>query len=74
MTPPDFELYAAGGGCASVCTTLPDEEATEQLNRVYPTGIRSRWEVSDDDFADGSTNPCPCDDHPETHRHILFNC
>lgn len=75
-TPAEFTPYAVGLMCASVCTSLSDEEATARLNRERPTGISSAWEVSDDEFfADGtSPNPCPCHDAPETHRHLLFNC
>ncbi|HEX6970501.1 MAG TPA: hypothetical protein VF174_17040 [Micromonosporaceae bacterium] len=73
--PYEFRAYAVGLCSASVCTSLSDEEATERLNSEHPTGISSRWEVADDPtFSDGRPNPLPCDDYPDTHRHILFHC
>jgi hypothetical protein len=75
MSDPAFTAYAVGLCSASVCTSLPDEEAAERLNAGHPTGISSRWEVAEEPtFADGTPNPQPCHDHPETHRHLLFHC
>lgn len=71
----EFEVYALGIMYASVCTSLEDDEAIEALNRFYPTGIRSKWQVSrDEKFYSGQPNPCPCEKNPDTHRHILFEC
>lgn len=71
----DFWVYAMGVVCTSICTSLTPEEATERLNREHPTGVSSRWEVSEDKtFADGRPNPSPCPDHPDTHKHYLFSC
>lgn len=69
----DFVAYTMGLAYASVCTSLDDDAATARLNREYPTGVAT-WIVSTDShFADGiNTNPCPCHDQPDTHRHILF--
>ncbi len=71
----DFECYAYGLCYASVCTNLPNEEATRRLNADLPTGISSGWEVSTDaTFAGGDDpNPTPCPD-VEGHRHVLFEC
>lgn len=71
----DFTPYAMGLAYASVCTSLTDAEATQRLNAQHPTGV-GPWQVSaKGHFADGvSPNPCPCDRHPDTHRHILFEC
>jgi hypothetical protein len=72
---PAFEAYAVGITHASVCTSMPLEEATEELNATHPTGIESQWSLSENThFASGKPNPCPCEDHPETHKHYLFNC
>ena len=70
-----FECYALGLVCASVCTSLTNEEAARRLNALHPTGISSGWEVAEDaTFADGETpNPAPCPD-VEGHRHVLFEC
>lgn len=70
----EFVAYAVGLLCMSVCTSLTPEEATQRLNMEHPTGITSRWAVADEEFAGGESNPCPCPDHPETHKHYLFNC
>jgi hypothetical protein len=58
---------------ASVCTSLSDDDATDELNLAWPTGIESRWTIADEAFADGTPNPAPCADAP-THRHLLFSC
>ncbi len=71
--PPMFTIYACDLCHASVCTNLPDDEATFELNLARPTGISSRWQISPDPFADGSPNPSPCPDLPEC-RHLLYVC
>lgn len=71
----DFYLYSFGLCCACVCTTLTPEEALTRLNREHPTGISNDWQLSKDPtFASGDPNPCPCNSHPETHKHYLFEC
>lgn len=73
-TPEDFNAYAVGICCASVCTSLSVEEATEKLNSEYPTGIQSKWQFANEPFSTGAPNPSPCHDYPETHKHYLFMC
>lgn len=69
-----FHAYSVGIVCASVCTTLSVDEATEQLNREHPTGLDHGWQVSDDPtFASGQPNPTPCERGGEA-MHYLFNC
>lgn len=71
----DFEVYSLGLVAASVCSSLSLEETKKRLNEEHPTGIESQWELSKDkQFRGGQPNPCPCDQHPETHKHYLFNC
>jgi hypothetical protein len=71
----DFEAYKVGLCTASVCTSLPLEEALEQMNVLHPTGISSKWELSQDKtFKGGQSNPCPCEDKPKTHKHYLLSC
>jgi hypothetical protein len=74
--PKDFEAYSIGLVAASVCTSLPVEDAALRLNQEHPTGINSQWHLSEDKFfSDGETpNGAPCPDHPKTHKHYLFNC
>lgn len=67
-----FLAYSVGFCAASVCTSLIDEEATQQLNAEYPTGV-GPWTISADSFHDDSPNPSPCPDYPGN-RHILFEC
>ncbi len=69
-----FQIIKVGIVAASVCTDLSDEKATARLNAEHPTGIRSRWAISDaPTFATGQSNPCPCE-HDSSRRHILFSC
>lgn len=71
----EFTAYSVGICCASVCTSLTPEDAEHQLNLEYPTGISSTWKLSEDKtFAGGKPMPCVCPDHPDTHKHYLFNC
>jgi hypothetical protein len=76
MDESDFCAYTVGVAYASVCTSLPIEEATRRLNAEHPTGIDHGWSLSDDaTFADGiHPNPCPCHLKPDTHTHYLFSC
>ena len=50
-----------------VCTSLSDEEATERVNLV-PAGTTNGWVLSERP----EHAPVPCDDRPETHRHLIF--
>ena len=71
----EFEIYSIGIVCASVCTSLTPGEAELALNVEHPTGISTRWTLSEDKtFGDGvSPMPCGCPDHPGN-KHYLFNC
>lgn len=69
----NFWAYTVGVCSASVCSSLPLEEVTAQLNREHPTGISSQWTHSKESFADGSSNPWPCPDSP-ANKHYLFEC
>ena len=70
----DFVVYAHGIVHASVCSSL-GTEATLARMQAIPTGIRSSWALSEDEtFRTGESNPCRCEDKPETHMHYLFNC
>jgi hypothetical protein len=71
----DFDAYSIGVCNMSICTSLPIDEAVERANSEEPTGIRSRWSLSDDKtFQGGEPMPCACNNHPETHKHYLLSC
>jgi len=71
----DFVAYSVGAVAASVCTSLSVEDATVRLNEQHPTGISSKWSLSEDKyFADKiHENGCQCPDYPEN-KHYLFTC
>jgi len=69
--------YSVGLLAASVCAAneLTPEEVEKEFNRINPAGTINGWKISDDThFKGGATNPCPCDQHPDTRTHYLFNC
>jgi len=67
----DFEIYNEGFCRMSICTSLQTiAEIEKRINDIGKTG----WKVSGNNhFADGNTNPCSCEDKPDTHRHYLMN-
>lgn len=69
------EVYAWGLVSTSVCTDLTDkEEIEDEVNRVHPTGIDSRWKISDEPtFRTGEPNGKVCEDNPTRH-HYLLHC
>lgn len=70
----DFTIYGLGIVCASVCSSLPREEVERRM-AAEETGLDHGWFPSKDKaFRTGQPNPCPCNSHPETHTHYLFNC
>lgn len=71
---PNFVAYSVGICYASVCTELSLKEATARLNCEQPTGLDHGWHIADEPFGSGESNPCPCNTHPETHKHYLFAC
>ena len=71
----EFEIYSVGVVNASVCSSLSPKETEERLNRESPSGLSNGWTLSDNKtFAGGEPHPCPCNTHPETHKHYLFHC
>lgn len=71
-----IELIGAGIVSASVCAPedMPPEQVTEELNRLYPTGISSRWRLdSAPAFKGGEPNPGPCEQRKQR-THYLFHC
>lgn len=68
----EFDVYKMGVCYAAACSSLPKEELEERMNSENPTGIQSSWEIADEPFRTGHSNPCPCELSPETHKHWLF--
>ncbi len=67
----DFYILKVGLVGAFICTSLPIEEATGRLNSASPTGIGSRWCLSEEE--EGRPNHAPCPDNPNN-THYAFNC
>lgn len=69
--------YSIGIMTASVCAdnSLTPEDVEAEFNNISPSGTTNGWKLSEDKtFKGGAPNPCPCDQHPETRKHYLFNC
>jgi hypothetical protein len=71
----ELEIYSNGLVHCSVCTNVIDRKRIEELvNLKNPTGIASQWKISNDNFKNGNSNPCPCENKPKTHKHYLMEC
>lgn len=69
-----FDIYSEGICYMSVCTNLPVEQVAEVANRLRPSGIGSKWEVSrDKHFHSGQPNPCKCELNADR-IHVLLEC
>lgn len=60
----------------SVCVPedMPVDDVLDEANLTNPTGLEWGWSISTDEhFATGQTNPCPCEKIPgRVHR--LLHC
>ena len=66
-------VYREGLFNTSVCSDLAQEEVVARMARRI-SGTTNGWTLSTNDhFATGQPNPCPCDKNPETHTHYLFD-
>lgn len=72
----DFAIYSIGLCFMSVCASkdLTQKDIMEKANLEHPTGISHAWNIHTDNFKDGSPNPCPCNQKPETNQHFLLSC
>lgn len=70
----EFTVYAEGLCYASVCTSLADEAATQRMNTLHHSGTSRGWQIADEPFRNGDPNGRPCEQRPDTHRHLLFDC
>ncbi len=69
--PPEFVVYSDGIVYQSVCSSLGDEETLQRMQGTV-SGTSNGWQFAKEPFRNGEPNPCPCDQHPETHKHYLF--
>lgn len=61
------QVYSSGFCCASICVpkSYTKEQIEEIANILNPTGISSRWEISEDkQFKTGHSMPCMCESDP----------
>ncbi len=68
-----FTLGSQGLVCWAICTNMSQEKAIAHANSLSPTGISSRWQLSEDKFPDGRDNPHDCPDNPGA-KHYMLNC
>lgn len=69
--------YNVGMLSASVCAdnSLSPEEVEAEFNRISPSGTTHGWKLSEEShFRQGNTNPCQCNQFPESRTHYLFVC
>lgn len=70
--------YVGGWGLVTMSACVPKDMSREtiekEVNLENPTGISSQWAITEDDFADGNPNPCPCDREPEDRLYYLLHC
>lgn len=75
----ELEIYGEGLFRCSVCTNIQDLDRIEELvNIKRPTGVDRPWKIIFEPFAKGNPltekSGCPCEKHPQTHKHYLMEC
>jgi hypothetical protein len=69
----EVDIYYIGPLSCSVCSSLSPEETIKRVNELHPSGTTNGWVISDQEkFASGEPHPCPCQDHPDTHKHYYL--
>lgn len=79
MKTPEFEQIPLSGEpgilgtllYTRACTSLSDEEATARINLLPPMGDHGEWVLL---TKEGEGGPVPCQDKPDTHRHLMWEC
>ena len=76
MEAPAVIVYAVGLCAASACALNESskDDIERAVNREHMTGLDHRWTISEENFASGLPNPCPCDKEPEVRKHWLLSC
>jgi hypothetical protein len=66
-------IYAKGLVHCSVCCPkeLTREEIEAHVNMENPTGIDSKWKISDEAFASGEANPSVCEKNANRLHYLL---
>jgi hypothetical protein len=70
------KIYKIGLCYASVCadSEMSGEEVADEVNKLSPTGISSRWQISDEkEFSDKTPAPSPCNED-NNRIHWLLEC
>jgi len=72
---PPAIVYATGICHCSACVPKNWDRARVEIvvNIEHPTGISSKWAISDENFLSGESNPCPCEED-SSRQHWLLNC
>lgn len=67
-------IYAHGLCSVSVCAPkhMEPEDVARAVNKQHPSGVRP-WKVSGEAFANGSLNPCQCEQAGSS-QHWLLHC
>ena len=70
-----IEIYSNGIVHCSVCAPKGMKRSVlkREVNIQNPVGTSGQWEISKENFADGSKNPNQCEDRDD-HQHYLFVC
>lgn len=70
-----IRVYAHGVVHLSVCVPaeMTREAIAQEVNSRYPTGISSQWEISEEPFRTGESNPCVCNED-KSRKHYLMVC
>lgn len=73
---PDIDIYARGLVHCYVCAPadMPIEEVVALTNYLNPTGIKSRWHKSTENFKTGEENGYACKCEGKDTRHWLMVC
>jgi len=71
-----INIYANGLCHCSVCAPadMQPSEVEIAVNNRNPTGIRSQWKISDEDFKTGEKNGFECECNGMPTRHWLMVC
>ena len=69
------DCYSIGLCHISCCAlkTMTKDDIEHEVNRMHPTGIPSKWEITEKKFNSGESNPCPCNEDEDC-QHWVLTC